>query len=195
MYLHTLAVEMASKTNDGSRDAENMDPLINSTASNNNVKDSKPSASTATKDVTGPASTASNKAKHINPSMIEILVTTGPHANTKFILKPKPGAPCFIGRSKGKKFGKNGISLHKDAEVSTTHGTFLVEGGMALPLGSRGSESNNNNSSEPKFYFVDVGSTNGTFYEEKLLQPETRLLLTEGMDLKVGNSNLKITFG
>ncbi|KAL7448015.1 hypothetical protein ACHAXS_000122, partial [Conticribra weissflogii] len=119
-----------------------------------------------------------NNANTAGKSKIEILVTSGPHAHAKFLLRPKPGTPCYIGRSKGKKFVKNGISLSKDAEISTTHGKFLVEAGLGRL--------------DPTFYFVDVGSTNGTFLEGDQLEPEKLVKLTEGMELRVGTSNLKI---
>jgi len=149
-------------------DAENVDPQTAGNATN---------AANATNadSVKSPTKTNNDAA---NKSKIEILVTSGPHASAKFLLRPKSDTPCYVGRSKGKKFVKNGISLGKDAEISTTHGKFLVEAG----LGNLG----------PTFYFVDVGSTNGTFLEGEQLEPEKLVRLTEGMELRLGSSNLKI---
>ena len=121
---------------------------------------------------------------------VEVLVTSGAHEGFKALLRPKPNTPCFIGRSKGKKFIKNGISLHKDQEVSTTHAKIIVEGGtIGLAEGSNAA------SNEPKFYFVDLGSTNGTFLNGETIEPESKVLLEEGLELKVGGSNLKFMLG
>ena len=99
-----------------------------------------------------------------------------------------------MGRSKGKKFVKNGISLFKDQEVSTTHGKFIVEM-KENDKKSGGGGSSSSSSSPPVFYFVDVGSTNGTVYNGVALVPHQRLLLENGMELKVGNSVLKVLLG
>ena len=138
---------------------------------------------------------------------VEIQVTSGPHSSTSFTLRPKPGGPpCLVGRSKGKKFTKNGVSLYRDQEVSTTHGKFVVEGGDGV--GSMGGgesvmgESASRGGSaagggELKYYFIDVGSTNGTTYGDggTQLEPNRRLALVDGMELKVGNSTLRIVLG
>ncbi len=73
--------------------------------------------------------------------------------------------------------------MHKDQEVSTTHAKFVVEGG-----GLGGGEDGGG----PKFYFVDVGSTNGTVYKGEPLEPNVRLALEDGTELKVGNSVLRV---
>ena len=137
---------------------------------------------------------------------IGIRVTSGPHSSSTFTLRPKPGGPpCLVGRSKGKKFTKNGVSLYKDQEVSTTHGKFVVEGGGG-DGGSMGGESMVGEGAsrggsavggELKYYFIDVGSTNGTTYGESgtQLEPNRRLALANGMELKVGNSTLRIVLG
>lgn len=113
---------------------------------------------------------------------IEILITSGPHSDSKVLLRPKPNAPCFIGRSKGKKFINNGISLSKDQEVSTTHAKIVVE----MSAGSL---------SDAAFYFVDVGSTNGSTLKGEMLEPEVKVKIVQGMEIKVGGSTLKFILG
>jgi hypothetical protein len=121
---------------------------------------------------------------------VAVQVTVGPHAPSRFHLRPRPGVPCLVGRSKGKKFVKNGISLHRDQEVSTTHGKFVVvedDNGGVVAVGGGGGRS--------RYYFVDVGSTNGTVHEGAPLESNVRLPLVDGMELKVGNSILRIILG
>jgi pSer/pThr/pTyr-binding forkhead associated (FHA) protein len=42
------------------------------------------------------------------------------------------------------------------------------------------------------FYYMDVGSTNGTTHNGTSLEPNTKLILVNGMELKIGNSTLMI---
>lgn len=189
MTLHSLAVEMASKgtTTEGGGGSsssgvgeENVNPQ-----SENNNNASKGDGKIAAK------STATSFAAGTKPaiSTIEVQMTVGPHAPTKYLLRPRPGQPCLLGRSKGKKFIKNGVSLHKDQEVSTTHGKFVVEGGgLGLTPGGGGETA-------PRFYFIDVGSTNGSVYNGDQLEPNEKLLLEDGMEFKVGNSMLRVALG
>jgi hypothetical protein len=127
---------------------------------------------------------------------ITVQITVGPHAPTSYTLHPKPNAPCVIGRSKGKKFSKNGISLYKDQEVSTTHGKFLVvmedveEVDDDDDNGAAGSSSSM--IAKPRYYYVDVGSTNGTIYNGLALVANVKLELKNGMEIKVGNSLLRM---
>ena len=104
-----------------------------------------------------------------------------------------------MGRSKGKKFVKNGISLHRDQEVSTTHGKFVVvedDGGGATAVGSSsGGVGGGGGGRTTRYYFVDVGSTNGTVHDGAPLEPNVRLPLVNGTELKVGNSMLRIILG
>ena len=46
-----------------------------------------------------------------------------------------------------------------------------------------------------KFYYTDVGSTNGSTVGEARLEPNVRIEIEEEMELRVGNSALKIEFG
>lgn len=190
MTLHSLAVEMASKGNSNEEDGgggsssrvgeENVNPQ-----SENNNNAAEGGGKVAAK------STATSFAAGTKPasSTIEVQMTVGPHAPAKYLLRPRPGQPCLLGRSKGKKFMKNGVSLHKDQEVSTTHGKFVVEGGgLGLAPGGGGETA-------PRFYFVDVGSTNGSVYNGDPLEPNEKLLLEDGMEFKVGNSMLRVVLG
>ena len=142
--------------------------------------------------ITGSSNNTNNtSADPIAAGTIEVTVTVGPHSSTTYTLHPTIDAPCLVGRSKGKKFVKNGISLFKDQEVSTTHGKFIVE----MKENDKMSGGGGSSSSPPVFYFVDVGSTNGTVYNGVALVPHQRLLLENGMELKVGNSVLKVLLG
>lgn len=197
MTLHSMAVDMANKSsnNDAGADEENVNPQSENNNTATETATDKNCAKSAAPAVAGikPASSSST---------IEIQVIVGPHTSSKYLLRPKPGAPCLVGRSKGKKFIKNGISLHKDQEISTTHGKFVMEGGglASFSSSSEGGEATATGgmattTTGPKFYFIDVGSTNGTVYNGEPLKPNERLLLHNGMELKVGNSVLKIVFG
>jgi len=73
---------------------------------------------------------------------LRLTATAGPHAGTVFELKVRKDEPCYLGRSSGKKFKANGVSLPKDGEVSTSHAKILLQSG--------------------KVVVVDLGSTNGT---------------------------------
>lgn len=118
--------------------------------------------------------TASGKSRGIH---IDILA--GPHEGATYFLKPRKNRPCEIGRSKGKKFRERGISLHKDSEVSTSHGKFELRGGGVTSGG--------------KMCYTDTGSTNGTSYLGVALEDHMPLELENGMVLILGESELKIT--
>lgn len=105
---------------------------------------------------------------------LKIDVISGEHAGSTFFVTPNPNKPCFLGRSKGKKFKQNGVSLFSDLEVSTTHGKFTVENG--------------------KFYFTDTGSSNGTLIRDEDMQVDLPHVLEDGIEIKVGQSILKVTF-
>lgn len=189
MELHRAAVELAENgtRGNGGDNEENVRNHADAAAAvdvNAKITNNNNSTTTTTKTP--------------SPGTITVLITSGPHNASKFTLRPKPCTPCFIGRSKGKKFIKNGISLSKDQEVSTTHGKILVEGGGGGGLSASGAAVNGSNSdggSGAKFYFIDVGSTNGTTLNGELIEPETKILLTEGLELKAGGSNLKFMLG
>lgn len=168
MELHREAVRLSKAAKPSSGDGpEEGNATVAPVVDENVANDAKPSA--APSSGAGPS-----------PGSVEVHVTDGNHAGSKFLLRPRPGAPCLVGRSKGKKFIKNGISLSKDQEVSTTHGKFLVEveedGDLA-------------------FYFVDVGSTNGTQYKGERLEANRQVRLYDGMELILGNSVCRIALG
>lgn len=187
MTMHEMAVDMAKKNNNkkqGDDDNNNISGEENVNPQSEHVAPEAggeavvtKTASTISASSSTVATTASSKSAS---STIQVEVTVGPHTSSKYLLRPKPSQPCFLGRSKGKKFIKNGVSLHKDQEVSTTHGKFLMEEGS-------GSSDDAN-----KFYFVDVGSTNGTQYNGERLEENVRLELADGMELHVGNSVLRV---
>eukprot|EP00970_Alexandrium_tamarense_P004861 scaffold804_cov211-Alexandrium_tamarense.AAC.4 len=190
MELHRAAVELAENgtRGNGGDNEENV----------RNHADAAAAAVDVNAKITNNNNSSTTTTKTLSPGTITVLITSGPHNASKFTLRPKPCTPCFIGRSKGKKFIKNGISLSKDQEVSTTHGKILVEGGGGGGLSASGAAVNGSNSdggSGAKFYFIDVGSTNGTTLNGELIEPETKILLTEGLELKAGGSNLKFMLG
>ena len=156
---------------------ENADPqqITESTAATDQLKPSAAKSSSAQSTTT----TAATK-----KTLLQITILSGPHASQTFQLRPKNNSTqssscCLIGRSKGKKFLRNGISLNKDQEVSTTHGKFSME----------------EDGVQNKFYYTDVGSTNGSTVGEVRLEPNVRMEIEEGMVLRIGNSTLKIEFG
>ena len=148
---------------------------------------------------------SSSTSSTITPTSLQITITSGPHTHQTFNLIPKPSQPCLIGRSKGKKFIKNGISLYKDQEVSTTHGKISVEHVYLDDNDGSGS-----GGMQTKFYYTDVGSTNGTTMaggeeggENLRLEPNVRMEIPMnkegggeegggGVELRLGNSTLKI---
>jgi len=114
-----------------------------------------------------------NAPENNNNKGIRVEVMSGPHAGAKFYLDPRSRAPCFLGRSAGKKFTERGISLSSDLEVSTTHGKFELKKGS--------------------YFYTDQGSTNGSYYKNVLMEPYQALELVSGMVLTVGTSELKIS--
>mmetsp|Transcript_15453 Transcript_15453/g.23387 ORF Transcript_15453/g.23387 Transcript_15453/m.23387 type:complete len:277 (-) Transcript_15453:184-1014(-) len=205
MTLHELAVGMRERgelnNNDNeeqvvesSREEENADPQQQQLVegdynSSNHLKPTSTSAAAtnSTNTTSKPKSTTIT-----NTSTLTITILTGPHESQTYKLQPKHTQPCLIGRSKGKKFLRNGISLSKDQEVSTTHGKFSIEQQEQV---DNDSSSNSGGGVQNKFYYTDVGSTNGSTVGEARLEPNVRIEIEEGMDLRVGNSALKIEFG
>ena len=193
MTLHELAVQMKERGElkqdeeegeEGVMTAaagENADPQQVTEGSTAVTDQMKPSAAVTSSSAQSTTTTAATK-----KTLLQITILSGPHASQTFQLRPKSNnsntqssSCCLIGRSKGKKFLRNGISLNKDQEVSTTHGKFSME----------------EDGVQNKFYYTDVGSTNGSTVGEVRLEPNVRMEIEEGMVLRIGNSTLKIEFG
>jgi hypothetical protein len=143
--------------------SENVDPQIPTTDHDEMTKSQRQQA-TGTTTSNGTTTTADT---------IHVEITTGEYEGNSYDLKPKPKAPCWVGRSTGKKFRDRGISLTKDLEVSTTHGKFELLHGS-------------------KFYFTDVNSTNGSKVNGADLKPETPFELENGTQLILGQTTMKI---
>ncbi|CAM9192575.1 unnamed protein product [Chrysoparadoxa australica] len=107
--------------------------------------------------------------------IVKLEATVGPHKGKSWVLKPAQGVQCMIGRSSGKKFKENGVSLPKDKEVSTTHGKVHCM--------------------DNKIFFTDTGSTNGTRVGGVYLDEGSPQELTEGLQLEIGDSVLVVSLG
>ncbi len=232
LMLHELAVNMKDKDSDGdnsdradgnkknvknqhdegtltsalarkgvSVENENVDPQQHDSTNNHDLQQLKQPAATTNTTATTAAPKSSNTS-----SLLIISILSGPHASQSYKLQPKHTQPCLIGRSKGKKFLRNGISLSKDQEVSTTHGKFSVEEVVLeeheVDHDDDGNMDNYNDSQgqdqvqvQKKFYYTDVGSTNGSTVGEARLEANVRVEIEDGMELRIGNSTLKIVFG
>ena len=189
MTLHELAVQMKERGELKQHDCEGEEEVMAAVAAGENADPQQIAESTAATDQLKPSSATSSSAQSTattKKTLLQITILSGPHASQTFQLRPKNNSTqssscCLIGRSKGKKFLRNGISLNKDQEVSTTHGKFsmMEEDGV-----------------QNKFYYTDVGSTNGSTVGDNVrLEPNVRMEIEEGMVLRIGNSTLKIEFG
>ena len=190
MTLHELAVQMKERGELKQEDEEEGEEGDMAGAAGENADPQQITESTAATDQLKPSAAKSSSAQSTTTTaatkktLLQITILSGPHASQTFQLRPKNNSTqssscCLIGRSKGKKFLRNGISLNKDQEVSTTHGKFSME----------------EDGVQNKFYYTDVGSTNGSTVGEVRLEPNVRMEIEEGMVLRIGNSTLKIEFG
>lgn len=107
---------------------------------------------------------------------VVLSAVSGPHAGARFELTCVESSPCFVGRSTGKRFRVNGVSLPKDDEVSTTHAKIEVKkGGETICV-------------------VDVGSTNGTTLDDvELEQGIPKPLKNDGSVLVVGSTKFTVS--
>lgn len=104
-----------------------------------------------------------------------------PHAGLVCVVEPlAPKAAqagrCMIGRSTGKEYSQYGVSLYKDLETSTAHGTLTRINKC--------------------YYFVDKGSSNGTVDDATgvALQKNEQYKLENGTRLIIGQSILQFNF-
>lgn len=127
---------------------------------------------------------------HIPPGKVRIEVksdvkaaTKSPHEGEIRLVEPKANAAqqCKIGRSTGKEYSENGVSLHLDLEVSTKHGLL-----------TRSNSSKNGF----EYFYTDVQSTNGTFFVATgvRLTENEKYKLTNGVELRMGQSILQFNF-
>jgi len=208
--------------------AENVDPQQQQQQGHHVQHLKQPAVTTTTTaaaiTTTSSSSSIKPKSSNNNNTLLIITILSGPHASQTYKIQPKHTQPCLVGRSKGKKFLRNGISLSKDQEVSTTHGKFSVEeeevvldhhhesnhdhndDGNTYTDNNHhdhgGSYCNDNQGQgtttsrvQKKFYYTDIGSTNGSTVGEARLEANVRVEIEEGMELRIGNSTLKIVFG
>ena len=113
-------------------------------------------------------------APSLEPGTLKVEIMAGYYSGQVYHLDVSANKTCMIGRSQSKRFTKNGISLPRDAEVSTTHGKFLMKNG--------------------KYLYIDDGSTNGSFVNNRPLEPYVELTLEPGMELLVGATVMKVSF-
>jgi hypothetical protein len=95
---------------------------------------------------------------------------------TPLVFKSKAKKDVKIGRSNSKAMKDYGICLSEDTEVSTRHGAITVEG--------------------TTFYYHDTESTNGSYLlpSETALAPQTKVEITNGSRIRVGQEVLLFTF-
>ena len=121
------------------------------------------------------AQTQAQAEKVASTTFLELTVVSeeGPYVGKVFQLYPKArGKDLLVGRSRGKKFLKNGLSLSEDSEVSTTHGCFGIIDG--------------------KICFKDKNSTNGSWLNGGELEPYGWYPLEEGDELLLGATRMRV---
>ena len=112
-------------------------------------------------------------ASAVNKLVATIKAMTGPHEGVSFTIQPqKKRLVPKVGRSTGKQFVKNGISLPDDGEVSTMHGRFDVNEGA--------------------LWYTDTNSTNGTIMRGEALSPRDAVRLAVGDTIVVGQTELRV---
>ena len=167
---------------DGNKPTRAVAKATTASSSADNTTSATTSATTVENASAGAAAVATIKARTTTannpPDTIHIDVLSGPNEGLFYDLQPRTRTYSWIGRSQGRKFKQKGISLPKDLECSTTHGRF---------------EYTNSTGEGPKFYFVDVGSTNGTQIDGYECEPNVSYVLSTGMNILCGKTNLKVT--
>lgn len=155
----------------GNIDAENADPTGDAPMDKEGRRSGKTEASRTTRKAT--STTTVSAASNVPTLKIEIV--GGEYAGKIFELDNLEHEPAMVGRSRGKKVLKHGVSLPKDPEVSTTHGKFLAKAGG-------------------KVYFMDDGSTNGSMVNSQPIQSHVEIPLVSGMEIQVGATIMLVTF-
>jgi FHA domain len=158
---------------------ENQDPQL-TTGENQPTEGLLKEGSEGTRPSGGQAAattTTSSSSNNSSSTSIRLVVEIvgGDYVGKVFELDQLAHEPAIVGRSRGKKVLKHGISLPKDPEVSTTHGKFLAKTGGRV-------------------FYVDDGSTNGSMINRQLIQSHVEIPLESGMEIQVGGTLLLVTF-
>lgn len=103
---------------------------------------------------------------------VEVVESAAYDPGHVFELKVTKKNKCSVGRSSGKKYKTNGISLSKDLEVSTSHGKFELH-------------------KDGNVYYTDTGSTNGSFGDGEELTPDTPYMIQNGTILRIGSTKFE----
>lgn len=111
------------------------------------------------------------EAPSVEKRTITLTTTAGPHIGANFELSFGHEA-CFIGRSTGRRFRVNGVSLPRDDEVSTTHAKIECKNGQVV--------------------IIDLGSTNGTVVNGAYLDEGRTQPLENGANVVVGSSKFVV---
>mmetsp|Transcript_25116 Transcript_25116/g.50051 ORF Transcript_25116/g.50051 Transcript_25116/m.50051 type:complete len:225 (+) Transcript_25116:126-800(+) len=171
---HRLCLEGAS-SEPSDMDVDEADhDKENSSSASSAAAHTAPSAKASSSASAAKAPPRSTRKKAAAPA-VTIIIESGPHASSTFSIRPgtTKATHAYVGRSTGKKFRSTGLSLPKDLEVSTTHGHFLSD-------------------KAGRVYFVDTGSTNGTFYNEVQLEEGEPLEVKDGTKIRCGASIFRI---
>jgi hypothetical protein len=139
----------------------------------NNENDLSKHDTAAASNKSAEAAEGSTRSRSNRPDTIHVVIVQGYYEGNTYDLTVKAKQHVWVGRSQGKKFKENGISLHKDSEVSTSHGRFEYHRG--------------------KLYYLDAASTNGSLIGDEFLEPNVPYELQDGMYITVGQTVMQIT--
>lgn len=165
----------------GGSSTENIDPQLapktmhSEKSLNETANDANRKASVEVSAVPASAAAVPTATKTSPNIRLVVEIVGGDYIGKIFELDNLAHEPAVVGRSRGKKVLKHGISLPKDPEVSTTHGKFLAKG-------------------NGKLYFTDDGSTNGSMVNGQLIQSHVEIPLESGMEIQVGGTIMLVTF-